>query len=98
MGVNQDEARRVALEHLKSLQTQESSELVLLENQTTEHDFGWVFFYNTARFTETRDPLSGLAGNASLVVTRADGRLHVTGTAFPLEHYLANFKHYQPRY
>ena len=98
MSVSQDEARRVALEHIRGLETGVSSELVLLENETVEHDFGWVFFYNTARFAETRDPLSGLTGNAPLAVTRVDGRLHVTGTALPLEHYLASFKHYQPRY
>lgn len=64
--MNQDEARRVALERLKSLGTGVFSELVLLENLTVEHDFGWVFFCSTARFTETRDFLSGFAGNSPL--------------------------------
>jgi hypothetical protein len=31
-----------------------------------------------------------------LVITKVDGRLHETGTAFPMEHYLKRFDRYEP--
>ena len=68
-----------------------SRELVLLEQHTIERTFGWVFFYNARRYLGTGDFRDALAGNAPIVVTGADGRVHETGTAYPLEHYLKAF-------
>jgi len=39
----------------------------------TEHDFGWVFFYDTKEYLETNDVTHALAGNAPLIVDRTDG-------------------------
>jgi hypothetical protein len=59
--------------------------LALLDDQTLERDFGWVFFYNSQRYLESQDFRDMLAGNAPIVVTKIDGRVHVTGTALQLE-------------
>ncbi len=57
-----------------------------------EHDFGWVYFYNSKEYAETGDFLCALAGNAPLIVDRDEGKLYVTGTAEPFEHYLREFR------
>jgi hypothetical protein len=59
---------------------------------TIERAFGWVFFYDSKRHVETGDFRDALAGNAPIVVTKSDGQVHVTGTAFPIEHYLKKFE------
>jgi hypothetical protein len=69
-------------------------ELVLLDQCTIERSFRWVFFYDSKRHNETWDFRDAVAGNAPIVVTKADGCVHVTGTALPLEHYLAKFNKY----
>lgn len=61
------------------------------DQETIERSFGWVFSYDSKRHDETRDIRDAIAGNAPIVVTKADGRIHVTGTADPVEHYLEKF-------
>jgi hypothetical protein len=53
-----------------------------------EHDFGWVYFYDSSKHVNTGDMGFALVGNAPLIVDRNDGKLYVTGSAHPIEHYL----------
>ncbi|MGC4073109.1 MAG: YrhB domain-containing protein [Nibricoccus sp.] len=55
--------------------------LMILDAQTEEHDFGWVFYWTSREYHETGDIRHALGGNAPLIVDREDGSLHVTGTA-----------------
>jgi hypothetical protein len=84
-------ARQIALTYLRSQELAPGIELVL-DDDTIEKAFGWVFFYDSKRHAETGDFRDALAGNAPIVVTKADGQVHETGTAFPLEHYLKRFE------
>ena len=47
------------------------------ESMTQEHEFGWVFQYNSKRFLETGDRLAMLGGNVPFIVDRRDGALYV---------------------
>ena len=53
-----------------------------------EHDFGWLYFYDGSAHAQTGKPSDALLGNAPLIVDKVDGKLYVTGTAHPIEHYL----------
>jgi hypothetical protein len=64
----------------------------LAVTRADEYDFGWVYFYNSAEYTETGDVLSSLAGNAPLIVDRTTCKLYSTGTAHPIEHYVEEFR------
>lgn len=90
--MTKDEAQKVVSEYLTQLQAGRSYELAVLEHRTREEEFGWVFFYNTKRFVETGDVGWSLGGNAPLIVDRRTGQLHVTGTAYPIEHYIEEFR------
>lgn len=57
-----------------------------------EHDFGWVYFYDGSIHVETGNVSDAVAGNAPLIVDRTDGKLYITGTAHPIEHYLQEFR------
>lgn len=67
-------------------------EFAVMDKLTIERPFGWVFFYNSKQFLETRDISQALVGNAPLIVDRADGSVHVTGTAEPTEHYIKEYE------
>jgi immunity protein 35 of polymorphic toxin system len=82
--VNREEAHRLISEWLIGLSTQANIALELIDQQTIETEFGWVFFYTSRRFKETEDFSDALAGNAPVIVDRAIGSLHVTGTARPI--------------
>jgi hypothetical protein len=73
-------------------QTDEAPTLVILDALTLTEDFGWIFFYESKEHLETGDPMKSLLGNAALIVSRSDGKLHETGTAEPIEVYIENFK------
>ena len=60
--------------------------------RVTEHDFGWVYFYDSSAHLETGSISEALTGNAPLIVDKIDGKLYVTGTAHPIEHYLEEFR------
>jgi hypothetical protein len=90
------EARLLAVKYVEAIERESGINLILLDDITSERAFGWVFFYDSKRHQETGDFSDVIAGNAPIVVTRVDGRLHVTGTAFPVEHYLKPFDHYEP--
>jgi hypothetical protein len=63
-------------------------ECVLLQDQTLEEPFGWVFFYESKAYVETGELSHALAGNAPIVVLRDSGDVRVTGTAHAIDHYL----------
>jgi hypothetical protein len=85
------DAKEIALGYLKTMEVRTDLELVLLNEETMERNFGWVFFYTSKRYLETQSIGDALAGNAPFVVMRGDGSIRLTGTAFPLEHYLREF-------
>lgn len=66
--------------------------LVILHERTMEKPWGWVFFYTSKQFHETGDFRFALAGNAPYIVERETGRLIGTGTALPLDEYIANYE------
>jgi hypothetical protein len=48
-------------------------ELVVLENETVEKDYGWVFRFTTRRYLETKDPGALVPGTGPLIVEREGG-------------------------
>jgi hypothetical protein len=57
-----------------------------------EHDFGWLYFYDGSAHVQSGNPRDALVGNAPLIVDRTDGKLYVTGTAHPIDHYLQEYR------
>ncbi|KRC23412.1 YrhB domain-containing protein [Acidovorax sp. Root217] len=57
-----------------------------------EHDFGWVYFYDSAEYVKTGDFLHSLAGNAPVIVDRTTCKLYSCGTAHPVEYYVEEFR------
>lgn len=58
-------------------------ELVVMEERTVERAFGWVFFYTTKKYLQTKDPNHAKPGTAPLVVEREDGRTEFLATSVP---------------
>jgi len=65
--------------------------LQILAENTEEYDFGWVFFYDSAKFIETGDSREALVGNAPLIINKESGELVVTGTAHDTSYYVHNY-------
>jgi hypothetical protein len=90
--LTRDDACALVMAELQKLQVASTPELVLVKDRTIERDWGWVFFYTSARYVQTRDIRDALAGNAPYLVNRHTGEVRVTGTARPIEHYIAEYE------
>jgi hypothetical protein len=54
--------------------------LVVLDEQTIERPFGWVFFYQSKKFVETGEFGDRLLGNGPVIVNRLDGSIEFCPT------------------
>jgi hypothetical protein len=55
--------------------------LQIIDASTIETDYGWVFFWNSRKFLETKKSRYYLSGNGPFVVEKADGSVHQLGSA-----------------
>ena len=67
-------------------------ELVILDENTIEKVWGWIFFYQSSLYLESKDISDALAGNAPLIVNKNTGEVIETGTAYPLEQYVQEYE------
>ena len=84
-------ARAVADQWLDRYYRDAGMDAVIIDDQTLAEPYGWVFFFQSARWLQTADPEHLLIGNAPIVVTH-DGEVHMTGTAGPTEEFLRRFR------
>ena len=66
--------------------------LQIMTESTEEHDFGWVFYYNSVKYIQTGDFREALAGNAPLIINKHTNELIVTGTAHQTSYYVDHYK------
>ena|ERR1043165_2841553 len=90
--LDREKAKEIAQKWLdKNCQSCEDR-FVVHDELTKEYSFGWIFCYQSQRCLQTGEFKYQIAGNAPLIVDRADGSVHVTGTARPLEHYISEYE------
>jgi hypothetical protein len=69
-----------------------AEECVILEEYTIVKPYGWIFFYNSRQFVETKNWLYALGGNGPAVVERDSGRVTLLGSAHPPEDEIGRFE------
>jgi Immunity protein 35 len=82
--ITKAQAAAIANAKVAELAKAAGDQFEILDDQTKQVDRGWVFFFNSADFVRTRDPVDALAGNAPILVFK-DGRVEQLSTALPLE-------------
>ena len=85
-------AKKIALEEINRRYTGAFGPLVLLEADTIEKPYGWIFFYVTQKYSETQEFQYALAGNGPLIVERLGGAVHRLGTGRSVEEYVREFE------
>jgi hypothetical protein len=71
--MDKSQAREIAERHLATVQSRCPVEICFNDEVTQEHPFGFVFFYNSVRFWETRETQDALIGNGPILVRKDDG-------------------------
>lgn len=87
--IDRSEAKHLVEELLRR---ESDEDIAIVEGATLERPFGWVFFCNTRQYVETGNVSHSLAGNAPYIVNQVTGAVVLTGTAYPIEHYISAYE------
>ena len=88
-----EDAKREALAYVReTLLAESKNEPALLESETVEKPWGWVFFWNTRLFTETGDLVHAVFGPDPVCVSRSDGRVTSVSGERPLQRELRRYE------
>jgi hypothetical protein len=90
--LDRQSATKMAYDHINSPSSLDGIEVVILDNQTIEKEYGWIFFYNSKKFLETGNFRDGLVGNSPVLVERDTGKIHELGTANPVSESIKKFE------
>ena len=85
-------AKKIVEEQINLSYNADGDELVVLEEETIQKEYGWIFFYTSRRFIETGDFNHMVVGNAPIIVNRRTRSLTWLGTAEPLENYVRRYE------
>jgi Immunity protein 35 len=90
--ITRDKARELAMAKIRSNWSVPDDEPLLADEATREEDVGWVFFYNSKRYRETKKVMFALAGNGPVVVDRISGTVTMLGSAGSVDHQLSEYR------
>lgn len=92
--LTREEARQLVYARINAEDpyTDQAVELAIIDSETIEKEYGWVYFYQTTEYLKTGDIVDGLVGNAPYIVNKYTGELIETGTANPVEDYIAEYE------
>ncbi len=90
--INKKQAFQIVQEIIKSFDAPEDDEYIIIEPDTIEKEWGWVFFHDSRKWVQTKDFKYAVAGNAPFIVLRKNGKVLDTGTAYEIDHYIKRFE------
>ena len=82
---------QLVIERISAWDVGDLAPLVVLADRTIEKDYGWVFFYTSKLYVETRDIRYALVGIGPIVVEK-DGTMTQLGSGRPLKQLLREFE------
>lgn len=86
--MNLDQARRIFERNVSA----SNPDCALVEGATREFPRCFVFIYQSKKFVETGDCSDVLVGHGPVLISRVDGRVFETGSAFSVCHYVNAFE------
>lgn len=90
--INKIQALKIVKKIISEFSGPENDEYIILDKETIEKDWGWVFFHTSKKWHETQDLKYAVAGNAPYIVLRENGNAITTGTAHETEYYIKRFE------
>ena len=90
--IDLETAKRIATQEINTHYEGVLGPLVILDGDTIEKGYGWIFFYATQKYAETREFQYALAGNGPLVVEKMNGAIYQLGTAKSVEESIRDYE------
>ena len=89
--ITREQARKAAIDYLNAAAQGESIEIVLLDEQTMERDWGWIFIYDSKQHLES-GALEDMLFGGPLAVMRDDGAAYLLGVSDMVETQIERFE------
>ena len=93
--ISNNKARELAQSKLEDLEAASSVELSIMDCETIEFKFGWMFFYQSKNFVMTGNDKFLVGGNAPIIVDKYNSSVHMTGTRRGERFYIENYSKYR---
>jgi hypothetical protein len=74
--MNKQEAEKIAREYIRSIVEDKSLAVEIIEDETIEKPYGWIFFYQSKQYLDTRDIRHVLVGNGPILVIKSGAVIH----------------------
>jgi hypothetical protein len=81
-------AKKIIFDFINTRFDSADDEYVIIDEEVTETEFGWVFPYQSKKFLETEELIYAAIGNAPIIFDARDDSIHVTGTAHAISFYI----------
>lgn len=81
--MNRDEAKAAVIEQLHGRGVGGADGIAIIESETIEKPYGWIFFYNSRRYVESGDLVYAFAGQGPVVVVADTREVIELGSAYP---------------
>lgn len=87
------EALKIAKNYLLNINNGfEQENYMILEEETIEKQYGWIFFYQSEDFVLTKDPIYLLAGNSPFLVNKFTHKIVNFGTVNDISFYISEYE------
>lgn len=90
--LTQDQARELAQQALLKMEQRTGLNLAILDSETMERSWGWVFFWNSREYIQSRDSTKAVFGNSPFIIDRLTGKFAPSGTAHPIGTYIRRYE------
>ncbi len=77
---------------LDDFASRDGAACVVISNETISKPWGWVVFYQSKAYLESGELRDRLAGNSPYFVNKQSKKIDVSGTAHPIEYYIAEYE------
>lgn len=73
--ITYEQAHKIAADYLRRDCEREGIELAIVEEATIEKPYGWIFWYQSKKYVETRQVMAAIIGTPPFIVEKEDGEI-----------------------
>ena len=89
---NLEQAKKLTIEFINEDYEALDDELILIEKNTIFKCYGWIFFYDSKKFLDTRIEGFRIIGNSPVLFEKESGHIEELGTALPVGDYIDQYE------
>jgi hypothetical protein len=90
--LTREQAKAIALKEILKNWNIEDDEPVIVDEDSSEEDFGWVFVYESRNFLDTKIYTYLLCGNGPVIVNKHDGSVHLRSAGRDVEDHIEEYR------